>query len=320
MIEQLSTLIHDLSLVFLAISPTVFVFSVTLLGDAIERSQQEEKAARENDKKNIQDDITKVEKALQSAKKDGNTTTLTDELEDLKKKQTQTEKKINDIKIKYSSIDFSNTVLYPCAAFLLSLAARPLIVFFGDKNQFSSVLVIVSQLLLISYGIIKIYKSLRLVQEISANKKEGEHYDRLKETFKLALFEYYQSNKEDVLVEFIDKAFPLNVATSMELAINFRVKLTKGSVLQNACVWFYVSDGLELIDPPEKDSWRQRSDYTPPNIRTVKISLGTLSIGPWTPRILKLKTPATAGKYLLRYAVRADGYFGSMKDLTLLVG
>ena len=321
MIEQISNLINNLGLVFLAIAPTVFVFSVTLLGDAIEHSQQEEKAARENDKINIQKDIAETEKSLQKAKNDGDTTELNDKLKKLTKRRQETEKKIKDIKIKYNSIDFTNTVLYPCAAFILSAAIS---LFVGPlKNAgglLSYYLIVLSQLCLFSYGIGKIYRSLQLVQQISANKKASEHYDRLKEVFKLALEEYYQSTKEEVVVEFVDKAFPLNVATSMDLAMQFRVKLTKGSILKNASVWFYVSDGIELVDPPETSSWRQPSNYNPPNIRTVKVNLDNLSIGPYTPRTLKLKTPATAGKYLLRYAVRADGYSGTSKDLTLLVG
>ncbi len=312
MIEHISNLINNLSLTFLAVSPTVFVFSVTLLGDAIGRSKQEEKAARENDKINIQKNIKEIEESLQKAKKDGDTTELTSRLAQLQNKQRETEKKIKDIKIKYTSIDFKNTVVYPGVAFLLSILISP---FSASAYHIP----FFSQVLLFLYGIIKIYRSLLLVQQISASKKTNEHYDQLKTALRTALEEYYRSTKEEVSIEFPNKAFPLNIATSTELPINFRAKLTKGSVLKNAYVWFFVADDLELVDPPETESWRQSADHNPPNIRTVKIGLGNLSVGPYIPQILKLKMPATPGKYLLRYAVKGEGYSGPSKDLTIIV-
>jgi hypothetical protein len=41
----LSDLLRTLATTFLVVSPAIFIFSVTLLGAAIERAQQEEKAA-----------------------------------------------------------------------------------------------------------------------------------------------------------------------------------------------------------------------------------------------------------------------------------
>ena len=125
---------------------------------------------------------------------------------------------------------------------------------------------------------------------------------------------------EEVNVEFPDKAFPLNTTPSSELNLRLRVGLSKGSVLNNVYVWFFVSDGFELISPKESAAWKQPPDYDPPNIRTVKIKIGTLSVGTYTPSNLKLKTPATTGKYLLRYKVNADGYSGSAKDLWIHIG
>lgn len=318
-ILYISNLLSSLSLALLAVSPTVFIFSVTLLGTAIEQAQQEEKAARENDKANLQKEIDEIEKNIKQVRKDGDTSTLTNKLGDLKRKQTNTEEKIKEIKVKYSSIDLTNCVLYPCAAFFIVTLVNPLGVFF-QTQFFPSFLLISSETLLIVYGVLKIYRSLLLVQEISANKKESEGYSRLKDNIKLALQEYDQGKKEEVSVEFVDKAFPLNTTISTELTIQFRLKLVRGNVLNNVCVWFFVANGLDLLDPKEEDAWKQASDYDPPNIRTVKIIVGTLSTGPYKSSSLKVKTPPDPGKYLLRYKVYADGFSGPSKDLSILVG
>lgn len=303
----------------MAISPMVFIFSVTLLGDAIERSRQEENTARENEKINIQNDIKNTEGALKKAKKDGNMTELTNQLDILKKRQGETEKKIGEIKIKYNRIDFKNTVFLPYIAFLTSLVLEPITFFLWTRHATVSMVVFVLQIFLLAYGINKIYHSLGLVQNISKNKKESDHYDRLKEAFRLALFEDRQNTKEEASLEFTNISFPLNVAPQMELSIPFRVKLTKGSIIKNTSIWFHVADGIDLIDPPESKSWKQGPDYSPPNIRTVKIDLGDLNIGPFIPRTLKIKTPSISGKYLLRYAIRGEGYDGPRKDFYILV-
>lgn len=196
---------------------------------------------------------------------------------------------------------------------------RPLGILFYDLYVLSAYLILVSQILLVFYGIRKIYLSLLLIQEINANAKESEHYDSMRETFKLALAEYDQSKKAEVSIKFIDKSFPLNVNVSTELTISFRVKLEKGSVLNNVYVWFFIPDGFELIYPSEGESWRQAADYDRPNIRTVKIGIGTLSIGPYISGALKIKTPATADKYTIRYKIYGDGYTGSAQDVILFI-
>lgn len=318
-IAQISSLLETIATVLLTTAPTVFIFSVTLLGNAIEKSEQEENAARENDKAFIQKKISElVEPSVEKAKKDGNTSALTDQLSELKKQQIDADKKIKAIKKKYSRIDLKNTVLYPCASFILLITAGLLARSLHEKFLLVDSLVLI-QLLALIYGGYKIYGSLRLVQEISANKKESEHYDRLRETFTLALNEHEQAKKSEVSLTFIDKAFPLNVAASAELSMGFRVSLKKGSSVKNLSVWFFIPDEFELILPPEDKSWRQASDYSLPNIRTVKVEIGTLNSGVYQSGTLKIKTPASTGKYLLRYNVHGDDYTGLPKDLTLLV-
>ncbi|MDP3836490.1 MAG: hypothetical protein Q8Q67_00010 [bacterium] len=313
--ELVGKQLSGLAYVLLAISPAIFVFAVTLLGTAIEKSQNEEKAARENAKTDAQIEIDEVETALKKARQDGDTTSLTAKLEALKIKKSSAEKEISNIRNKYKRINLLNTVIIPCVLFILVITLN-LSVFISENIIFRFTISII-QILLIFIGVWRLYRSLQLIQIISANKKESDQYHHLKEAIKVALNEHKQDNQEEAIVQFVDKAFPLNVVASMELEINFRAKLIKGSTLKNAFVWFYVPDGFELIRPPEASSWRQPSLE---NIRTVQISLNTLSIGPATPRSLKIKTPSAPGKYTIKYAVRAEGYYGESKDIAILVG
>lgn len=322
--------LNSISLTLLAVAPSIFVFSVTLLGTAIEKTQLEEKTTRENDRANLQNEIVKIEQSIKKVKKNNDLEPLTKTLQELKDKQKESEKKIEGIKLKYSQINLLNSVVYPCTALIIVLVTDLIVALFvalifhsinlAINVQVVNVIVFLLKTSLIFYALKKLYRGLHLVEEISSNKKESEMYSKVKEVIKQALSEHQQDNREEVTVEIVDKAFPLNTTTSTEIDLRLRIRLAKGTVLQNASVWFFVEDGFELINPNETTAWRQSSDYETPNIRTVKIDIGRLSVGPYTPREIKIKTPADPGKYLLQYKVFADGYNGVKKDLWLHVG
>lgn len=320
--QDFYNLVQTLSFVLLAIAPAIFIFSVTLLGYAVSRAEQEEKAARENDKENIRNEIAEIERTLKQAKSDGDTTALQAKVDDLKKKQEELEQTILEIKEKYTAINLINTVVKPSGAFIASIisgfVASNIEPTFLHGVSLSIVLYVI-QFSLVAYGIYKLYLSLSLVQEISITKDESSSFEETKNAYKQALEEYYDSRKEDVKIWFTDKKFPFTVNMDTNLKISFRVKLTKGSILRNANVWFYIDDGIELVSPSEESAWRQSENYNPSSVRTVKISLGDLSIGSNTPRSLKLKTPSFTGKFLLRYEIHADGFKSDSQDVYIEV-
>ncbi len=212
--DQLLNIIKNLSITFIVVSPTIFIFCVTLLGDAIEKAQLEEKAARENDAKGNKEEIEGIEKIIVKAKIDGDTTGLTKKLEHLKKNKKSIEARLEKIKNKYDRISLKNTVTIPVLAFVLVLGSIPIVEYGNQKFSVSGSIALLFLLLIFIFGIAKLYWSLQLVQSISASKRQSETYDRVRETIKLALTEHEQSKKEEVNVTFTEKAFPLNVTVS----------------------------------------------------------------------------------------------------------
>ncbi len=78
---EMLKLLNETVLVLLVVPPTIFVLGVTLLGSAVERSKQEEKAARESESSLIKEEIQKIEEELNKAKKNGDTTNVYKKLE-----------------------------------------------------------------------------------------------------------------------------------------------------------------------------------------------------------------------------------------------
>jgi len=324
MIMTFFEFVKSLSAVIIVIPPAVFIFSVTLLGAAVERLHNEEKAEMEKDDASTKEEINKLDdkiKAIRTTNKNGDTGDLLINLDALKKHKKESDRRIKKIKNKYSSIDLVNTLIYPFFCFVGAMFQAHIGITLLTKS-YSPILIIVSFFTVVIFlfiGFIKIYKALNLVQEISVNKKENEYFDRLKDTIKIAILEDKEGSKSEVVIKFVDKSFPLNINTATELEMPFRVKLAKGSILNNVSVWFFIPDGLDLIKPSEKEGWRQGGDYDPPNIRTVRIVVGNISVGPYTPRSLKIKTTTEKGNYKIKYKIYADGYVGTEQFIELIV-
>lgn len=324
MISILFNFAQSLSQTIIVVPPAVFIFTVTFLGTAVEKIRKEEKDTTEKEDASTKKEISKLEAKIKKAKRDGKTDDLLDNLDKLKKHKKETDEKIKKIKNKYSSISLVNVCIYPfscllIAAFLAQVGAEKLAEMPGSQllNTLNiAFLLAILALYIFSFG--KLYSALCLVQEMSSNKKENETFDRLKDTIKTALLEDRESSKSEVDIKF-DKSFPLNVNTLTDFTIDFKISLQKGTVLNNVAVWFFVPDGLELIEPDEKSSWRQGADYNPPNIRTVKVFVGNMSVGPYNRQEMKIKTTATVGKYRIKYKIYGDGYVSIDKYLELAV-
>src|SRR5688572_30134505 len=129
---MLST-IDNIALIFLTIPPMIFVFGVTLLGTAIDKAKQEEKAARDNESEDINAKINTLEESLKEAKKNGDTTTIIKELDELKKAKEVTNKKIEQIRTKYNHINLNNTVIVPTLCFVSVVILNKLLASFPKE-------------------------------------------------------------------------------------------------------------------------------------------------------------------------------------------
>lgn len=310
----------SISSLLVVIPSTVFILGVTLLGIAIEKSKKEEKLARDNEESTIAKEIISLEKDIKQAKKDGDPSAMISRLENLRNNQKEVTKKISVIKEKYASIDLINSVVKPSLALLIPIICTQIATSFANKLSYLIWLLFVCSALSLIYGLSKIYKSLLLIQDISSNRSENDMYNQYEKIILSALSTHDQNKlKKKVILKFEDKIFPLNVNVNTELDIKFRISLDEGKVLNNVEIWFFIPDGITLLHPPEENCWRQKSDYSLPNIRTVKVQIPRLSIGPYTPRHIKIRTPSEAGKYTLRYKIYGEGYAGEQTDFVILV-
>ncbi len=306
-----------IAITILGIIVPIFVFATTLLGSASKRVRAEEDKAKDQDKKDFDKDITELQTKIDEAKKSGPTIELNKRMKELINNREKFDKQLRQIQTKYDSIKFKGIVIYPGFFMLLAIISSIGAKIYFNYNLSLAIFYWILYLILLIIGIKKLCISLLTIQEVAVSSDEL----RIKEQadcFIKALKQHDESKAEKLEINFVNVTFPYKCAVTTEIVLNFRARLIQGKIVNNVAVWFFVPDGFDIIEP--NYFWRQGQDFTrAPNIRTVKVRIGDLSIGPYTPATFKIKTPSDSGKYTLMYSLKGDGYNGQIEDAIIEV-
>lgn len=306
-----------IAITMLGIIVPIFVFATTLLGSATKRVKAEEDKARDQDKKDFDKDITELQAKIDEAKKSGPTNELNKRMKELINNREKFDKQLKQIQTKYDSIKFKGIVIYPGFFMFLAVISSIGAKIYFHYNLGLAIFYWVLYLTFLIIGLRKLCISLVTIQEIAVSSDEL----RIKEQadcFIKALKQHDESKAEKLEINFVNLSFPYKCAAATEIILNFRVRLIQGRIVKNVAVWFFVPEGFDIIEP--NYFWRQAQDFTKaPNIRTLKVRVGDLSIGPYTPATFKIKTPTDSGKYTLMYSLKGNGYNGPIEDAVIEV-
>lgn len=302
-----------LAVALLSVSVPVFIFIITLLGNAIERAKNEEDKVRDQQLKDFELKITDMDNKIKALKDSGDSTQLgrlVKEFDIMQKDHTQ---QLNKIKSKYSALEFKNCVLVPGGLFLFAILCFELV----TKNIIPPYILWLLSIISMVIGVYKLCICLKLAQEISKSSEEN-NMKHMTEAFKNAMIAVRDETSEELDITFKNK-FPFKCKINEDITIGFKTTLTKGKIAHDTEAWFFIPDGFQLIDPPEKDAWRQGEDFIIPNIRTIKIKIGNIRKHTATPASVKIKTPSIAGNYYLMYRVASDEFQSEREKLKIKV-
>jgi ABC-type multidrug transport system fused ATPase/permease subunit len=306
-----------IGITLLSVIVPFFIFAVTLLGNAIERAKEEESKTKEQERKDFEIKINDIENKIKAAKETGDSSELEKQLEELKKNKKKFNVQLKNIQRKYSLLKFKESVVFPGGFFILSILLNEVAKIY-EKSTTIGIYLWLLAVIAIAVGIYRLCQALILVQEVGIASEELQ-IKKFAQAIKIALVAHEKEKEEELSIEFREINFPYTCTANYELEINFRVKLKKGKIARKVEVWIYIPNGFVLVSPSEDKSWRQGNDFVVPNIRTVKINLSDISIGPYTPGSLKVRVPNVAGEYFLMYSLRAEGYSGSREQVKIIV-
>lgn len=281
---------------------TVFTFAATFLSEAIQESRKREDETQKKKAEDFELKVTDLQNKVSELKSSGDSTGVEEKLKEIKQARKKFDKEIKRIHAKYTSLHFGPSIAIPGSAFLIAFVCSEIY----KSNQLAPLpgtIVWVVSLLLLAFGTYRVLRSLTLVQEISLVVESQK--TRMKQAFLEALAAHDQQKEERISITFPKQNFPITLPPSTEVRLNFRVHVVAGKAVHNCEAWFFVPDGFELIQPP-KENFRQADDFVVPNIRTVKINVGTITKGTYSTGFVSFKTPKVEGTYYVLYFVRSE--------------
>lgn len=303
-----------LNLTLVAMTVTVFVFAVSLLGRAIEIAAEQNEKARQKQREKIKEEISKIQKELEKVRQTGELGE-TKRLIKLQKDKRKFEKKLERVRKRYQLFRVKSGVLYPSSFFLGSLFLATVAKALGSIY---SPFLWSGALVLLGLGGYRFFQCLKVIEEVAIMSEEMARKKAI-EISKSALAEYEETKRPKLRLHFRDKEPPFHFGKDSEVKIiEFSVSLTQGDIAREAEAYFFAPEGFDF---PNTTPWKQRKTQEKyPNYLTCKLKWPEpLKKGINHPHSLSLKTPSEAGKFTLAYRLFCEGFESEYKEFEVIV-
>lgn len=292
----------------LAIVVTIFVFAVSLLGRAIEAASITEKEKLTERKENNIRAMEIIQEDIEKARKSGEIPTeLTHKLEKLEKENKKFEMEMSKIRKAPEALTVRGGVFCTGVFLIAALVLSGMAWYFSlDEN----VNIIIPQafwilgLAAIGYGIYRICKSLKVIQDVAVTSEEA-WVRKTIEAFKIAEREIDEEKRPQVQLTFRNVKFPLEMPIDSEVTIESIVKVIKGDFVENVEVHIIVPPGFGLLN--EKKTHRLSLGSTYPNYVFTTWEPGSMVQGILYARKTTIKSPSTVGNFKIIYAIVGRG-------------
>ena len=302
-----------LSFGLLAVLIPVFVFAVSLLGRAIEKSA-EEKEQKENDlNRKVQEANQKIKEISAKIKDTGKTDELEKEIKERKLAISKYERELRRIRNIPKYLTVKGCIISPgwrfLTAFIISSFAKqfPIIQFNGFVTSYF--LLNILSLAFFLWGFFIIYQCLNVIQEISLTTDQAQ-YKRMVEALETALRKHEQSKEPELELNFV-KPLPLVFKKMSENDIRWELRLKTGLVAYDIEIAFILPKSFSVKNATCGDSTAYPG-YIEYFAKKEDVKKGLIRIGNFT-----IVAPADIGKFKCKYVVFCRGFAGSVKEFEI---
>lgn len=316
----LTNFLSDISMLLLGVTIPIFVFTVTILGNAVKLAKEQKENTEQQNKKEFDEEIVNLNKEISNNLAQKNLLdTLKEKISNIESKKLFTEDKLKKIENKYNTLNLKNSVFVPGSVFILSIFIQKILVPINDNKLWQSIIIIIGMFVL-SFGIQKIVTLLSVIQEVSIDDGERKS-EELKNSLINALETMEDKKEPKPFLKFKEKA-PFILKANTENEIEFRILLREpgGSEAKNINLWILLSPELDVLPiAGYGKSFKQNKSYSIPNANTIiydDIDIIRTNIN--CTKKIKIKT-TTAGNYKLRYMINCDNHVGTDQDIDIIV-
>ena len=306
-----------LAIATLAILVTIFVFSSSLLGRAIERAAQDQKKLREEQEQSYNERIKEAQVELKKAEKTGDPQKAQKALRDLVKEKEEFEKKSKAIEKGYSVFTTRRGVAHPGLLLFLSLILSAVAWgFSGGSWQWLTFYLWGAALLAMGWGGYRLYFSLKKIEEVAITSEEAA-LKREAEAFELALTEYEEKRKPKLALIFRDEQPPFYIKSGEELIIKFGLALTQGDIAKKPAVYFLAPPGFDF--PGRKTRLQSQDRKTVGGYITTEFEYEDRRKGKSITKRISIKAPSDTGRFSLWYRLICEGFDSGYKEFEVVV-
>jgi hypothetical protein len=302
----------------IAITVTVFVLAVSLLGRAIKLSMQEQAEFAEKGKIEIEVRIKEINRILTKAKQLSHTKIeeLHSSLSDLEKQQQKHKRNLNWIKNKPALLRVGGGVLIPGSFFLISTVISIIARYIMSLNQEANMIgYLIFSIGFIIFGLFVVIQSLKVIGGVAITSEETALI-REAEAIKNAMLEIEESKKPIIQLDFLDTRFPLHLKMNSVNNLIFRVNLVKGDYADDVKIMLALSPGCTFISKdikvfPESHIYSKYELY-------IK-SYDKLLEGPSYDHSIDIQTSNITGEFKLLYWIYCRGFRNDATELKIFV-
>lgn len=305
-----------LALGLLAIVVTVFVFAVSLVGRATESASKEQEDILLKQKEAKGQQIEKIQKQLEEARKKGqlDESKLLAELQNTKGEIAGYDAQLKHLQERITLIRRRGAVVCPGIFFLTALVLTIAASGLADSHNFAAISLWIISIGALVFGGFRVFRTLGAIEEVTITSKEAA--EKLPEAVKVALKELEEERKPALELTFKDAQPPFHIKAKSTMLIKFNIGLSKGDIARKPAVYFLAPPGFEFPDSPEglPPQGKEYADYVCTAIECVDIPKGVYLL-----RGVKIKAPSEPKKYSLWHSLVCEGFDGNYEKFEVVV-
>lgn len=185
----------------------------------------------------------------------------------------------------------------------------------SETQNFIPITLWVLGLAVIGYSVVRIYQSLKVIESVAITSEEAA-LKRTIDAFKVALRDFEEEKKSELILSFRDVQPPFHMKAESEIFIEFSLELSRGDIAKNPVVYLCAPPDFAFPDSPKAlpPQGEKYANYISSMAEFEDIRKGTYRI-----KRVKLSAPSQPKHYAVFYRLYCEGFDSGYREFEVVV-